>query len=96
MPRTSQKQKVKDTRTELEKFYRCSSTSHLRNPLSFNCYQRQNLTMEYFQMSHLPSRAVHIFQMVTRLISKGRCFEEVTSCILSKFDFNHRYKGVSF
>ena len=56
MPRTLQKQKVKDTRTELKTFYRCLSTSHLRNPLSFNCYQRQNLTMEYFQMSHLPSR----------------------------------------
>ena len=48
MPRTWQKQKVKDTRIDLEKFSRCFSTSHLRNPLSFNCYQQQNLTMKYF------------------------------------------------
>ena len=40
MPRTWQKQKVKDTRIDLEKFSRCLSTSHLRNPLSFNCYQQ--------------------------------------------------------
>ena len=47
MPRTWPKQKVKDTRTDLEKFNRCFSTSHLRNLLSFNCYQRQNITVEY-------------------------------------------------
>ena len=45
---TWQKEKVKDTRIGLEKFNRCFSTSRLRNPLFFNCYQRQNMTMEYF------------------------------------------------
>ena len=47
MPGTWQKQKVKDTRIDLQKFTRCLSASHLRNLLSFNCYQRQNITIEY-------------------------------------------------
>ena len=49
MPRTWEKQNIKNTITDLEKFNRCLSTSHLRNPLSFNFHQRQNISMEYFE-----------------------------------------------
>ena len=79
MAETWQKQKIKDTRIDLENFNRCLSTSHLRKPLSFNCYQCQNIIMEYLQLSRPPSRAVHIFEKATSLMSKGRYFEEVTS-----------------
>ena len=48
MPGTWQKQKFKVTKIDLEKFNRCLSTLYLRNTLSFNCYQRQNMTVEYF------------------------------------------------
>ena len=71
MPGTWQKQKVKDIRIDLEKFNRCLLTSHLRNPLSLNCYQRQNITTEYFHFLRLPSRVVRIFEMVKQLISRG-------------------------
>ena len=67
MPGTWQKQKVKDIRIDLEKFNR----SHLRNPPSLNCYQRQNITTEYFHFLRRPSRVVHIFEMVKQLISRG-------------------------
>ena len=48
MPGKWQKQKVKDFRIDLERFNRCLSTSDLRNPLSFNCHKRQNITLKYF------------------------------------------------
>ena len=76
MPGTWQKQKIKYTRIDLQKFNRCLSTS--QSPLSFNCYQRQNMAMEYFYLSWLLSRAVQICEMVTQLISKGWYFEGMT------------------
>ena len=78
MPGRWPKRKVKETRIVLEKFNRCFSTSNLRNPLFFDCYQRQNITIEYFKLSRPPSMAVLIFEMFTQLMSKGSYFEEVT------------------
>ena len=66
---TWQKQKVKDTRTDLEKLNRCLSTSYLRYPLSFNCYQQQNITTEYFHFSRLLSRVVHICDALHNLVA---------------------------
>ena len=56
MPVTWQKQKVKDTRIDLEKFNRCLSISHLRNPPSFTCYQRQNIRILSLFASPVNSR----------------------------------------
>ena len=71
MPEKWQKQKVKYTKIDLEKFNRCLLLSHFRNRFSFNCYQWQNITTEYFHFSRFPSRAVYIFEMITQMISTG-------------------------